>query len=157
MSMLRLLPGPTAGTCRNLLRKETMRAFTLWSASRNFQTRALQRNPEDSALRNPGRLICPPPLLSLDAVRPWMVVWPPPLQKQLADTQHRRHLIVNFRTTEPKSGNCGNRASTIALLFGQRMDDRTRLSLERFSTQQTLPLVGMGSRCRRITSAQMET
>ena len=29
------------------------------------------RNPEDSPLRNPGRLIFSPPLLSLDAVRPW--------------------------------------------------------------------------------------
>ena len=33
--------------------------------------------------------------------------------------------------------------------FGQRMDDRTQASLERFSTQQTLPPAGTGSRCRR--------
>ena len=81
--------------------------------------------------------------------RPRSQCGPAPLQRQLAETPHRRHLIANSHTTETKSGNCGNRAFIIALLFGRRTDDRTRPSLERFSTQQTLPAVGMGSRCRR--------
>ena len=56
--------------------------------------------------------------------------------------------------------NCGNRAFTMALSFGRRTDDRTRPSLERFSTQQTLPAVGMGSRCPRnhfIAGGSMES
>ena len=71
-----------------------------------------------------------PLLLSPDAARPWMCAWPPPLLQQLAETQQRRHLIANSRTTEMKLWNCGNRAAA------------TR-------TQQTLPPVGTGSRCRR--------
>ena len=73
-------------------------------------------------------------------------VWPPQLQRQLAETPDRRHLIANSPNSGTKSGNW---AFTFALLFGQRMDDRTLPSLERFSTQQTLPQVGMGSRCWR--------
>ena len=38
-----------------------------------------------------------PPLLSPDAVRPWMCVCSPPLQRQLAETPHERHLIANSR------------------------------------------------------------
>ena len=86
----------------------------------------LLRNPEVSPLRDPGRLIFSPPPLSRDAVRPWTCVWPPPLQQQLAETPHRRHLVPNSRITEMKLWNCGNRAFTLAFLFGQRTDDRTQ-------------------------------
>ena len=107
------------------------------------------RNSGGSQLRNPGQLIFSPPLLSPDAVRPWMCVWPPPLQRQLAEMLHRRHSIANSRITGMKLRNCGNRASTIALLSGQRTGDRTQPQVERFSTQQTLPPVGTGSKCLR--------
>ena len=53
------------------------------------------------------------------------------------------------RFSEMKLWNCGNRAFTISLLFGQRMDDRIQPSLERFSTRQTLPPARTGSICRR--------
>ena len=42
-------------------------------------------DPGITLLRNPGRLIFSPPLLSPDAVRPWACVWPSPLQRQLAE------------------------------------------------------------------------
>ena len=41
----------------------------------------------------------------IDAVRPWACVWPPPLQRQLAEMLHRRHSIVNFRNTGMESEN----------------------------------------------------
>ena len=107
------------------------------------------RIPEGSLLRNPGRQIFSPPLLSPDAVRPWMCVWPPPLQRQLAETPHRRRSIVNFHITKMKLVNCDNRVFTTALLFGRRTGDRTQLSLERFSTRQTLPPAGKRCICRR--------
>ena len=44
------------------------------------------RNPERSPLRNPGRLMFLPPLLSPDVVRPRTCVCPPLLQRQLAET-----------------------------------------------------------------------
>ena len=53
-------------------REDTAHAFTLWFAAKNLQTRALLRNPGGSQLCNPGRLIFSLPLLSHDAVRPWM-------------------------------------------------------------------------------------
>ena len=124
----------------------TLHVFMPWSAARNLQSRACLRNPP---LRNPGRLIFSPPLLSPDAVRPWMCAWPPPLQRQLVETPYRRHSIVNFHITEKKTGNCGKRVFTTALLFGLWTGDRTQPSLERFSTRQTLPPVGTGSICRR--------
>ena len=112
VSMLRFLTRPTVGTCRNL-QHSRRHARTPRVRSRcglRLETcRPWQRNPEGSPLRNPGRLIFSPPLLSRDAVRPWKCVWPPLLQQQLAETQHRRHLIPNSRTTEMKLWNCDNR------------------------------------------------
>ena len=52
--------------------------------------------PRGSLLCNPGRLTSSLPLLSPDAVRPWTCVWPPPLQRQLAEMLHRRHSIVKL-------------------------------------------------------------
>ena len=78
-----------------------------------------------------------------------MCAWPPPLQRQVAETPYRRHLIANSRITEMKSGNCGNRVFIIALLFGRRTGDLTRPSLERFSTRQKLLPAETGSICRR--------
>ena len=86
----------------------------------NLRTRALLRNPEDSPLRNPGRLIFLPPLLSQDAVRPWTCAWPSPLQRQLAEMLHRRLLIVSWRTTELKSENLHNSTFTAARKCGPR-------------------------------------
>ena len=99
--------------------------------------------------RNPGRLICSPPLLSPDAARPWTCAWPPPLQRQPAEVLHGRHLIVSRRTTEMNSEISDSRTSTTAHQFGQRMGGRTLPTLERFSTRQTSPPVGTGSTCQR--------
>ena len=41
------------------------------------ETRGPGHYHEDSPLRNPGRLMFAPPLLSPDAVRPRMCAWPP--------------------------------------------------------------------------------
>ena len=76
----------------------TTRAFTPLSAACNWQTRALPRNAGDAPLRNPGRL------LSLDAVRPWTCVWPPPLQRQLAEMLHWRHSIARCPTNRNEIG-----------------------------------------------------
>ena len=64
-------------------------------------------DPGITLLRNPGRLIFSPPLLSPDAVRPWASVWPSPLQRQLAEMlpqaafdpklSHNRNEIVELR------------------------------------------------------------
>ena len=53
--------------------------------------------PRVSLLRNPGRLIFPPPLLLPGRSATWMCVWPPPSQRLLVEMLHRRHSIVNFR------------------------------------------------------------
>ena len=78
-----------------------------------------------------------------------MCAWPLPSQRLLAETPHRRHSIVNCHITETKSGTRGKRVFTTAFLFGRRTGDRTRPSLERFSTRQTLPPAGTGSIFRR--------
>ena len=74
-------------------------------------------------------------------------VWPPPLQRQLAVTPRRRHSIVNFHFTGTKSGNCGSRAFTVALLFGRRTDVHRRHCLQ----SEWAADVG------EITSSQVET
>ena len=85
-----------------------------------------------SQLRNPGRLI---PVLSQDAARNWMCVWPPAQQQQPEVTPGRRHLIANFHTAEMKYRICGTRAFTVAPSFGQRMGDHTQ-PLEQCSERQ---------------------
>ena len=93
---------------------------------------ALPRNPGGPLLRNSGRLIFSPPLLSPDRVRPWTSVWRPPRQRQLAELLHRRHTIENFVTQERNRRMQGiqNRPQG-----GRRTDDRTRLSLRPFGTR----------------------
>ena len=90
---------------------------------------------------------------TLRPVRPWTCVWPPPLQRQLAEILHRWQPIVNCRITEMKSENSDNRTYITARQSGPRTGGRIQPSLDqsrrRFSTQQTLPPVGMGSICRR--------
>ena len=82
--------------------------------------------PRGAQLRNPGRLryshhrCCPQTQRGPGRVRG------PPLQRQPAEMLHRRHSIVNCRITETKLWPCENRAFTIALPLGQRMDDRTQ-------------------------------
>ena len=106
--MLRLLLGPSAGTRRNLHSRGhagTPRVCSrcgLWhETGRSWH----YRNPGNVLLRNPGLVICSPPLLSPDAARPWACAWPPPLQRQLAEIRHRRDSIVSWRTTGTKSEN----------------------------------------------------
>ena len=97
-------PGPTAGTWRNVQHRRshsgTLRMrprFLRWTKKR---TRESPQNPEDSQKRNPGRLISLLPLLSQDAPRLWMCVWPPPTQQQLKETLRMKPLIVNYHTTD---------------------------------------------------------
>ena len=62
-----------------------------------------------------------------------------------AGRQSKRFNFQVSRTTETKLWNCDHTAFIIA----QRMGDRNQPQLERFSTQQTSPPAGTGSRCRR--------
>ena len=85
-------------------------------------------------------------------------VWPPPLQRQLAETPHRRHLIANFRVAGMKLENGGNWVFSTILLCGRRTDDRTRLSLGRFRVRQTSPAAETGRHfASEIPSSQLET
>ena len=102
VSLLRFLPRPTVGTSRNLQHRR--------SHARTLRV----QNPEGAPLRNPGGLIFSPPLLCPDVAPPWTFVWP--LLLRLADTQRRRYLIANSRTTETKSWDSDNRAFNIARL-----------------------------------------
>ena len=107
---VRLLPGPTAGTQRNLQHRRS-HARTLRVRSRcglrlkNLQAQPPLRNAGSSQLRHPGWLIFSSPLLfpgrsaALD-----VCVWPP-LMQQHEETRRKRHLIANFPTTETKSLN----------------------------------------------------
>ena len=82
------------------LRGGTTHAFTLWCAVNNSKT-------QDSPLRNSGRLIFSPPLLSQGVEPPWMCVSPPPLQQQPEEMprqasfdrklSHHRDEISEFR------------------------------------------------------------
>ena len=126
----------------------TTRVFMPWSAASNSQTQALRPNPGSSLLGNPGRQVFSPPLLSRDAVLPWTSVWPPPLQRQPAETLHRRHSIACWRTTGRKSEHSDSRTFTTARLCGPRTGGHTRLSLGRFSTRQTSPPAATANNCR---------
>ena len=123
VSMLRLLPRPQLEHAQTCSTAEVWRGH---NACVHAVVCGMKLADPGITTEPRGLTTSQPPLLSPDAVRPWMCVWPPPLQRQLAETPHRRHLIANSLITEMKLWNCGTRAFTIALLFGQRMDDRTR-------------------------------
>ena len=80
---------------------------------------ALLRNAEGSQLRNPGRLIFSPPLLSQDAAPPWMYVSPPLKQLQPEETMCRRYLVANSHAAETKFRNCA--ADIASSRNGQQM------------------------------------
>ena len=117
--MLRFLPRPIVGTCRDLQHSRS-HARTPRVRSRCGQRHETCRPRHYIGTQRTHR----PP----DAVRPWMCAWAP-LQRQLVETPHRRHFIANSRTTEMKSGSCGNRAFT-ALLLGRRATAPSRNSLQ---------------------------
>ena len=118
--MLRLPPGPSAGTRRNLQHSRG-HAWTLCLRSRCGLRHETRRPGHHHGTQ---RADC-------FAIQARLIFLP------LAETPHRRHLIASSRVTEMKLGNGGTRAFTIALLFGRRTDDRTRPSRERLSTHQT--------------------
>ena len=78
MPLMRLLRGPTVGTRRNLQRRRShARHYACVHAvlcGLKLADPDITTEPRGSQLRNPGRLIFSPPLLSPDAVRPWTCV-----------------------------------------------------------------------------------
>ena len=102
---------------------------------------AAPRNPKGSHPRHPGRKILSTPLLSQDALRPWMGVWSPPSQRQLVETRRRLHRELSRNEfVRLRQQSC--------CVYGGRP---TAPGCVRFSTQQSPPLIGMGSRCRRTS------
>ena len=99
--------------------------------------------PRVSLLRNPGRLMLSLPLRSPDAVRPWTCVWPPPVQRQLAEMLHRRHSIVSFRITGcslPPACVDGGRASAPSRHSNASVRGRHRLQPKRAAFGGEVPL-----------------
>ena len=121
-------------------RGNTTRAFTPWSAPRNWQTLALLRNPEDSPLRNLGRLIFLPPLLSPDAVRVASSIAAAARgdAAQAAFDRKLSHYRIEFGELRQQG------IQYLPLVW--TADWRPHLAVKRFSMQQTSPLAGMGSR-----------
>ena len=89
-----------------------------------MQTRASPQNPEDSQKHNPDWLICSLPLLSQDAARLWMFVWPPPMQ-QLAETQRKQPSTLKFHIIGTKFQTFGFKVSSTARLSGEHSCHRT--------------------------------
>ena len=142
--LLRFLSRPTVGTCRNLQHCR--------SHARTLRVHAVVcglKLADGSPVRNSGQLIFSPPLLYPDIAPPWTCAWPPLLLRQLAETQCRRQLIANFRTTETESWDCDSGASTVALVSGQRMGDHTSRNSNASVRSRHFPPAGTVSGCRR--------
>ena len=108
--------------------------------------------PRGLPLRNPGRLIFSPPLLSPGTqCGPWVCVcvWPPPLQRQLAETPHRRHSIVTFTSQKRNRGTATTRHSLSPSCLDSGWATAASLNWNASARSRTLPPVGTANRCRR--------
>ena len=115
--------GNRVWTRRNLQHRRS-HSRTLRMSSRcglRFKTCRPYGTQRGSQLRNPGRLIFSPPLLSQDAVRLWMCVRHLPMKHRPEETQGRQRLIENCLPTGMKSQTFANKAFTIDPLSGRRM------------------------------------
>ena len=101
--------------------------------------------PRDLPLRNQGRLMFSPPLLSPDAAPPWTCAWTPPLQRQLAENAalaafdrklaHCRHEVGELRQQNihrrPLVWTAGGRTHRAVTSLHRRRKHRIHIALLR--------------------------